>query len=125
LSQAGLNYYSTINLQYKGQVVAKKRGAEDITADSLRTLQIMEMIAQQAAAQSADSVKIFTDDNNNNTADSSMVLQSIQRDDADNEAATANNNNPVLLDTIAVNPPPKKPAARSAPVSNSNPRTSL
>lgn len=90
LRHSGLSYYSVINLQYKGQVVAKRRGAEDITADSIRTLQIMDLIAQQAATQSADSVRIFTDDNNNNTADSTMVLQSIQRDENDNEPIVDN-----------------------------------
>ena len=47
--KAGWNNYSVINVQYKNQVVAKRKGAEDITADSLRTLQIMQMIAAKCA----------------------------------------------------------------------------
>ncbi|MBK7308030.1 MAG: hypothetical protein IPI88_14010 [Chitinophagaceae bacterium] len=46
--KAGWNSYSVINLQYKNQVVAKRKGAEDVAADSLRTLQIMKMIAERA-----------------------------------------------------------------------------
>ena len=49
--KAGWNSYSVINVQYKNQVVAKRKGAEDIKADSLRTLQIMQMIVERALKQ--------------------------------------------------------------------------
>ncbi len=81
MAKSGLNYYSTINVQYKGQVVAKRRGAEDVTADSLKTLQIMQLIAINAEKAASDSLQTMIQDNNSNTADSSMIQQSIQRDD--------------------------------------------
>ena len=85
--KAGWNNYSVINVQYKNQVVAKRKGAEDIAADSLRTLQIMQMLAAKAQQQANDSLQMIQPDNNRNTADSTMIQQSIQRDDNDEPAA--------------------------------------
>jgi cell division protein FtsQ len=86
--KAGWNNYSIINLQYKNQVVAKRKGAEDIAADSLRTLQIMQQLAAKTQQQANDSLQqIIQPDNNRNTVDSTMIQQSIQRDDNDEPAA--------------------------------------
>ena len=85
--KAGWNNYSVINVQYKNQVVAKRRGAEDIVADSLRTLQLMNMIAERAKKEANDSLQIILPDNNRNTVDSTMIQQSIQRDDNNETAA--------------------------------------
>ncbi|MFM6926569.1 MAG: hypothetical protein ACKOU7_13765 [Ferruginibacter sp.] len=79
--KAGWNNYSVINVQYKNQVVAKRKGAEDITADSLRTLQIMQLLAARTQQQANDSLQMIQPDNNRNTVDSSMIQQSIQRDE--------------------------------------------
>lgn len=88
--KAGWTHYSTISLQYKGQVVAKIRGAEDIAADSLRTLQLIQLIALNAERQAADSMQIRQPVSENNTADSTMIQQSIQRDnDASDENGDA------------------------------------
>lgn len=78
---AGWNYYSVINLQYKSQVVAKRKGAEDVTSDSLRTLQMMQLIAERAQWEANDSLRILQQDNERNTVDSTMIQQSIERDD--------------------------------------------
>lgn len=77
------NKYSVINVQYKNQVVAKRKGAEDIAADSMRTLQIMKFIADRAQQQANDSLQVIQQDNTRNTADSTMIQQSIQRDEMD------------------------------------------
>lgn len=82
LPKAGLNYYSSINVQYKNQVVAKKRDAADFTADSLRTLQMMQLIAANAEKMASDSLLMLQQDNEKNTTDSTMIQQSIQRDEA-------------------------------------------
>lgn len=79
--KTGWNKYSVINVQYKNQVVAKIRGQEDKTADSVRTLQMMQLIAANAARMAEDSVQTIVPDNSTNTADSSMIQQSIQRED--------------------------------------------
>lgn len=81
ITKTGWSKYSVINVQFKNQVVAKIKGAEEKTADSLRTIQIMQIIAANAARQAEDSVQTFMQDNNSNTADSSIIQQSIQRED--------------------------------------------
>ena len=88
--KAGWNNYSVINVQYKNQVVAKRKGAEDIAADSLRTLQIMQLLAARTQEQANDSLQIIQPDNNRNTVDSTMIQQSIQRDDQEGQGAAAN-----------------------------------
>jgi cell division protein FtsQ len=81
MMQAGWNRYSIINLQYKNQVVAKIKGKDDASADSLRTKQMMEIIAANAARHAEDSTNtIIQDDRKNN--DSSMIQQSMQRDES-------------------------------------------
>jgi len=99
MTKAGWGHYSTISLQYRNQVVAKIRGAEDIAADSLRTLQLMQIIAANAEKQASDSLQNKQPVAENNTADSTMIQQSIQRDNMEN-GENAN----TLKDTI----PPKK-----------------
>ncbi len=98
--KAGMNYYSNINVQYDGQLVAKRRGQEDMSADSLRTLQIIQVIADNAAKQSEDSLQVIQQDNSTNTADGTMLDQSIERDEQ------------VATEGVTVNP--------SAPATNTN-----
>ena len=98
--KAGWNNYSVINVQYKNQVVAKRKGAEDIAADSLRTLQIMQMLAAKAQQQANDSLQMIQPDNNRNTVDSTMIQQSIQRDDNDEPAATETSGQPAVQSTV-------------------------
>ncbi len=88
--KAGWNSYSVINVAYKNQVVAKRKGAEDVSADSLRTLQIMQMIAERAQSEANDSLQTIQVDNERNTVDSTMIQQSIQRDDQEEPGAAAN-----------------------------------
>jgi cell division protein FtsQ len=118
LAKAGYNYYSNINVQYQGQIVAKRRGAEDVTTDSLRTLQIMQLIAERAEQQSSDSLQTIIQDNSNNTADSSMIQQSIQRDETNELSNTIEKPQPqenaTIVKPIIQNPKPK-PATNNSP----------
>ena len=109
-------------MQYKSQVVAKKRGAEDKTADSVRTLQIMQLIAADAARQAEDSLQTILQDNNNNTADGSMIQQSIQREDnfettnaIQDQPLQPTNQQPVLNPANANPNPVKKPTTIQLP----------
>ncbi|UEG50292.1 hypothetical protein LK994_02235 [Ferruginibacter lapsinanis] len=79
--KAGWNYYSEINVQYKNQVVAKRRGAEDVAADSLRTLQLMQLIASNAEKQSADSMQLMLPDNDRNSTNIDLIQQSVEREE--------------------------------------------
>ncbi len=56
LSKSGWNKYSRINVQYQGQVIGVRRGAEDKTADSLRTTNMMQAIVLNAQSQANDSL---------------------------------------------------------------------
>lgn len=101
--KAGWNNYSVINVQYKNQVVAKRKGAEDFTADSLRTLQIMQTIATRTQQQANDSLQqIIQPDNNRNTVDSTMIQQSIQRDDNDETGGFAGTPNAIIIPAAVV-----------------------
>jgi len=81
--KAGMNYYSVIDVQYKGQVVAKRKSAEDITADSLKTVQLMQQIASNAEKQSSDSAELQTQPADSVNMDNVMMRQSMQRDEED------------------------------------------
>lgn len=89
ITTAGWNRYSVINLQYKDQVVARIKGAEDKTSDSLRTLQIMQLLAERAAKQAEDSVQTFMQDSEKNTADSTLIQHSMERDEPETGAPAA------------------------------------
>ncbi|HCY88933.1 MAG TPA: hypothetical protein DHV17_01605 [Chitinophagaceae bacterium] len=77
----GWNRYSIINLQFKGQVVAKLKGKDDVSADSLRTIQLMQAMAATAEKLASDSVQTIVQDNERNTADSTMIKFMIQREE--------------------------------------------
>lgn len=137
--KTGWSKYSVINVEYKNQLVARRKGAEDKTADSVRTLQIMQVIAANASRQAEDSIQTIIQDNNNNTADSSMIQQSIQREDnfestnATNESPLQPTNQqqvtnplplakPVVIKPVVTNPiPTQKPAPVKPTGVKSNP----
>jgi len=102
VTKFGWDYYSSVNVQYAGQVVAKRKGAEDKTADSLRTLQLMQLIAYNAEQQANDSLQTIAQDNEHNTTDLNLIQQSIQRDDNDESAP--------MIGTEPIKPLPPAPA---------------
>lgn len=81
VTKVGWSKYSAINLQYKNQVVGKIRGADDVSADSLRTTQLMQLIAVNTERMAADTSRSIVQENDKNATDSSIILQSIQRDE--------------------------------------------
>ena len=91
--KAGWNRYSEINIQYNNQVVAKRKGADDVKADSLRTLQLIQLIAENAQRLSEDSLQTIIQDNEKNSVNSSIIQQSMER-----------NENNDIVDTIGVIP---------------------
>lgn len=78
---AGWSKYSEINIQYNNQVVAKRKGVEDVRADSLRTLQLIQLIAENAKKLSEDSLQTIIQDTEKNSPNANMILQSIERDE--------------------------------------------
>ncbi len=117
MTKCGWDYYSRISVQYKGQVVARRKGAEDISADSLRTLQLMQAIAQTAEDLASDSLQMIRPDNEQNTTQVSLIQQSLQRDDQPEEAA----DNGLPVQGIPVNPKPAPVNAPAAPKAKANP----
>jgi cell division protein FtsQ len=111
--KAGWNRYSEINVQYSGQVVAKRKGAEDKSADSLRTLQLMQAIAENTERMSNDSLHTIVADNENNTTSSDLIQQSIQRDDERDGSAAGRTVSAaaVTKPVTAAAPPATKPVA--------------
>jgi cell division protein FtsQ len=104
--KAGLNYYSRVDLQYNGQVVATRRGAADITADSLRTVELLAQLALRAEQNAGDSAQTFVQDAPANTTDSSSVQQSVQRDDEPGQPEAVTETG-----TVATPPANNRPAA--------------
>jgi cell division protein FtsQ len=116
MGKAGFNYYSRIDVQYQGQVVAVRRNAADITADSLRTVELLKMLALRAEQTAGDSAQTFVQDSPANTPDSSSVLQSVQRDDGGEtpEMGTGGNNNQPPV-TVTNAPVVSQPATAPKP----------
>jgi cell division protein FtsQ len=85
----GWGRYHTICLQYTGQVVAKIRGKEDIKADSLQTLHIMQTTAAYAAKMAADTSQAMAPDNDRNATQISLIMESLQRDEAEENGIAA------------------------------------
>jgi cell division protein FtsQ len=121
MTKSGWNYYSVISVQYEGQVVAKRKGAEDKSADSLRTLQLMHAIAKTAENLANDSLQMIIQDTEHNTTNFSLIQESIQRDD-NQESSTAPETSslnqpqgiPVIPLPVLTNPLPMKSATATA-----------
>jgi cell division protein FtsQ len=111
IAKAGWNKYSMVDVQYKGQVVAKRKDRAEIVTDSLKTLQVMQIIAANAERMSNDSLMAMIQDNGNNSTDVSIIEQSIQRDDEATEEETASIIKPQgipVTDNPLDKPAPKK-----------------
>jgi len=116
LVKSGWDKYSIVNVRYANQVVASRKDAEDKKADSLKTVQLVEMMAAAAEAQANDSLQTFSRDNEHNTTDVNLIQQSIQRDDngenPDASETTTSLGIPVKVPPVLVNPESlKKPTA--------------
>jgi cell division protein FtsQ len=117
--QMGWSKYSIIKLQYKNQVVAKIRGKDDVSSDSLRTIQMMDIIAANAARWTEDSIHAVMQEERKEN-DSSMIQQSLERDDAAYSPDTNEEPKPQERSVAApvipkpVAPAPAKPVVKPA-----------
>jgi cell division protein FtsQ len=108
---AGWSKYSIISLQYKNQVVAKIKGKDDVSADSLRTRQMMEIIAANAARNAEDSIHgVMQAERKSN--DSSMIQQSMQRDETGEISYTDEEPKPQGNAAALVSKPVEKPVEK-------------
>jgi cell division protein FtsQ len=79
--KAGWSKYSEINVRYSNQVVCKRKGVAEVKADSLRTLQLMKVIAENAERMASDTLLSILPDNESNTTNHNIIQQSLERDD--------------------------------------------
>ncbi|MEO8415148.1 MAG: hypothetical protein ABI472_15925 [Ginsengibacter sp.] len=88
LSKIGWSRYSSIDVQFNSQVVGVRRGADEIKMDSLRSVQIMKAIINEAQKQTNDSTHIqleqSDDDDNSSVHTSKEVNNSPAEDINDN-----------------------------------------
>ena len=127
--KAGWNRYSNINLQYKDQVVAKLRNKEDVIADSLRTLQLLKLMADKAEAMASDSSLAgqSADNSDKPVQDNDIIQHSFEREDDGNNEQIGTNNvvqqniTPGNINSITSEPTkplvkPAKPALKPVPM---------
>ncbi|MDO9373544.1 MAG: hypothetical protein Q7T76_03975 [Ferruginibacter sp.] len=107
--KAGWNKYSVIDVQYKNQVVASRKGVKEVAADSIRTLQLMKIIAENAERMSVDTLQVISHDNEQNTTNSNLIHQSIERDDNNSSSNTIEESLP--QGTAPAEKPVTQPAA--------------
>jgi cell division protein FtsQ len=100
-TKVGWNTYSKINVQYKGQVVAVRRGTEDIVQDLLRTKQIMESIVANAQRQAGDSIKNIQLDQQQ---EDNIIPVAPQLDDIPDEQPLTVTLKPVVTMPVTTNP---------------------
>lgn len=93
-TKVGWNKYSKINVQYRGQVVAVKRGVQDILQDSLRTKQLMESLVTNAQKQANDSTKNIQLDQ---LPEDNTVPAAPRFDDIGDEPVVADESMPVII----------------------------
>ena len=83
LSKKGWNQYSSVDVQFRGQIVGIRRGAEEIKTDSLRSVQIMKAIIADAQKHTNDStnIQLAQPEDNNNNINTSPVIENIPDED--------------------------------------------
>lgn len=108
-SKVGWNKYSKINVQYKGQVVAVKRGSEDVIQDLLRTKQMMQTIVIAAQQQANDSINNIQLDQQ---PDDNIIPVAPHPGDIPHEQPITNKPTLVIAEPVKTIPPSiKKPIA--------------
>ena len=113
LSKQGWSRYSSIYLQFTGQIVGVQRGAEEIKMDSLRSVQIMKAIIADAQKRTNDSTNIQLEqaEDNNSNINISTEIENIPNEDVDGNLH-ADNKKQVSVAPIHV---PEKPAMENHP----------
>ncbi len=94
MSQNGWNKYGKLDLTFKNQIVAKLKNSQEVTADSLRAIQIMKTLSLLASKMAEDTTNRFAQDIKGNDADISLILQSLPRDYETDESSDSVNLKP-------------------------------
>ena len=118
LSKKGWKQYSSVDVQFNGQVVGVRRGAGEIKMDSLRSVQIMKAIIADAQKRTNDSTNIQLEqpEDNNSNINTSTEIENIPDEDVKGNI-NANNKNRVSVAPIHV---PEKPFFENHPAVKKN-----
>jgi cell division protein FtsQ len=81
-TRIGWQRYSVLDLQFLNQVVAIKRDAKEVKADSLKAIQVMKQIIAEAKLKMNDSTNVQLESKDNIPTD---INQSKERDESVNE----------------------------------------
>jgi cell division protein FtsQ len=84
-TRVGWNKYSVLDVQFKDQVIGVNRDAAEIKSDSLRSIQIMKSIIEEAKRNSDDSTKIQLPQPSDNDKVNNPSVSSIVPDETINE----------------------------------------
>jgi cell division protein FtsQ len=122
-SKVGWNKYSQINVAFRGQVIAVKRGAEDIKMDSLKTIQLMKTLAanaQKIASDTLNNIQLVQPQDDNNMPVSTATDENIPDEQSPGVAGrypgntTAKIKTPIISTHVAKKPT-WQPEAKSKP----------
>ena len=117
LSKKGWSQYSSVDVQFTGQVVGVRRGAGEIKMDSLRSVQIMKAIIADAQKHTNDSTNVQLEQpEDNNNINVSKEIENIPDEDVKGDV-NADNGNHVSVAPIHV---PEKPFFENHPVVKKN-----
>ena len=83
-TRVGWNLYSIVDVQFSNQIVAIKRDAKEVKADSLKTVEIMKQIIAEAKRKMNDSSTVQLEQKDNASTD---IRQSVERDESSAGAA--------------------------------------
>lgn len=103
LTKIGWTNYSAIDIQFKGQIVGVRRGANEIKMDSLRFVQIMKTLIADAQKHTNDSTNIQLDQpaDDNSNINSSREIENTPDEDVKINT-NRNNKNRVSVTPIHV-----------------------
>lgn len=114
--RTGWNRYSVVDVQFANQVVAVKRDAKEVKADSVRAVQIMKDIIAEAKRKMNDSTNVQLDqDNNPIDIRSSREIDNIP--DENTGVSVEKPSNVVAPPAPVVKPAAKKPTVVAKPTS--------
>lgn len=85
LTKMGWDHYAAIDAQFSGQIVAVRKDAGEVKADSLKSVQIMKQMIEDAQKQSNDSTKVQLDQgaDDGNDINASHEEESAPREDVE------------------------------------------
>jgi cell division protein FtsQ len=111
LTKLGWAHYSAIDVQFEGQVVAIRRGANEIKMDSLRSVQIMKALIADAQKNTDDSTNVQLDQpaDDNNEINTSREIENVPDEDSKSKLSDDNK------DHVPVTPVPvhEKPTSNN------------